>query len=356
MKNLFISLLFVAGLALAYLLLSPSPIDSAAYQPPAPPSMDGKLSPNNLLKKSQLLALGQVHGPEDVDVDSEGRVYGSTQDGKIIRVLADGSVEDFAITGGRPCGLHFDAEGNLIVADAYKGLLSIDPTGTITTLLTEAEGVPFKFTDDLDISEEGIIYFTDASSKFNASEYMLDLFEARPYGRLISFNPKTGITKVLMRDLYFGNGVALAKQEDFVLVNETWRYRVLRYWLKGKKAGSHDVFIDNLPGFPDGISSNRRGTFWLALTTTRNANLDLMHPYPWLKNFSAKLPEAIKPKPPAYGLVVALNEHGEVLKSYHDTDGKHIQEVTSVQEHNGFIYLGSRRNDRIGKLKLDGGF
>lgn len=56
-------------------------------------------------------------------------------------------------------------------------------------------------------------------------------------------------------------------REDFVLVNETYRYRIVRYWLKGPKAGTHEVFIDNLPGFPDNISSNRKGTFWLALFT-----------------------------------------------------------------------------------------
>ncbi len=80
-------------------------------------------------------------------MDSQGRVYGGTQDGKIMRLLPDGQLEVFAETKGRPLGLQFDKKENLIVCDAYKGLLSIDPQGKIKVLATSADGVLFKFTD-----------------------------------------------------------------------------------------------------------------------------------------------------------------------------------------------------------------
>ena len=88
---------------------------------------------------------------------------------------------------------------------------------------------------------------------------MLDLLEGRPYGRFIVYDPSTNEAEVLLKDLYFPNGVALSSSEEFVLINETWRYRILRYWLKGQHAGQKEVFIDNLPGFPDGVSSNDKG-------------------------------------------------------------------------------------------------
>ena len=65
---------------------------------------------------------------------------------------------------------------------------------------------------------------------------------------LVRNDPATGKTETLLKDLYFANGVTLSANEDFVLVNETYRYRITRYWLSGEKAGTHDVFIDNLPG------------------------------------------------------------------------------------------------------------
>ena len=354
MKKIILGILGILVIWVVIFLLQSAPIDPAAYTPPKAPGLTGVLAPNHLLQKAELLAQGKINGPEEVAVDSQGRVYGGTQDGKILRLLRDGKLEIFAETKGRPLGLQFDKNENLIVCDAYKGLLSIDPQGKIKVLATSAEGGPFKFTDALDISSGGVIYFTDASSKYQQDEYLYDLLESKPHGRFMSYDPFTGQVKVLLKGLYFANGVALSQQEDFVLANETYRYRIIRYWLKGPKAGTHEVFIDNLPGFPDNISSNRKGTFWLALFTVRNDIVDKLHPYPFLKEQMSKLPKAFWPKPKPYGLVLALDETGKITKSLHEPTGKHLKEITSAREYGGYLYLGSLHNDRIGKYKLPG--
>lgn len=352
MKKIILGIAGILVILFIVFFLQSAPVDPAAYTPPKSPELTGVLAPNNLLQKTELLALGKINGPEEVAVDSQGRVYGGTQDGKIMRLLPDGRLETFAETNGRPLGIQFDKNNNLIVCDAYQGLLSIDPRGTIKVLVTSADGVPFKFTDALDISNDGTIYFTDASSKYPQSKYLYDLLESKPYGRFLSYNPATGQTKVLLTDLYFANGVALSQQEDFVLINETYRYRILRYWLKGPKAGTHEIFADNLPGFPDNISSNRKGTFWLALFTVRNKIVDTLHPSPVLKAQMSKLPKALWPKPKPYGLILALDEEGKILQSLHEPTGKHLKAITSAREYDGYLYIGSLHNDRIGKYRL----
>ena len=340
----------IAGAA-CYLAITPSPIQPLAWQPQPAPLMTGVLEPNDTLMKAELLAQGQIHGPEDTAVDAEGRVYAGLHDGRVVRI-ADGKVETFANTGGRPLGMDFDAQGNLVLADAYKGLLRIDPAGKIEVLASAADGVPFAFTDDLDIASDGRIYFTDASSKFQQPDYLLDLLEGRPYGRLMVFDPASGKTEVLLKELYFANGVALSQNEDFVLVNETYRYRITRYWLKGDKAGQHDIFIDNLPGLPDNLQGDRAGTFWVALPTPRKADADFLHRHPWLKAQLAKLPRALWPKAVPYGFAIALNENGEIVRSLHDTSGTHLRMVTSVKPVGDYLYFGSLDNDRIGKLQI----
>jgi len=345
-------LLLPIAITAAYLALTPSPIDPLAWDAPKAPDMTGVLEPNDSLMKAELLAQGQLHGPEDSAVDAQGQVYAGLHDGRIVRIKSDGSLETFADTQGRPLGMNFDAASNLIVADAYKGLLSINPEGQIKVLATEAEGVPFRFTDDVDIASDGRIYFSDASAKFQQPDYILDLLEARPHGRLMRHDPATGKTEVLLKDLYFANGVALSANEDFVLLNETYRYRISRYWLKGEKAGTHDIFIDNLPGLPDNLQGDRAGTFWVALPSPRKANVDFLHKSPWLKAQISKLPRAFWPKVTPYGLVIALNENGEIVRSLHDTSGTHLRMVTSVKPVGDYLYLGSLENDRIGKLKI----
>lgn len=351
MKWLLVGLL-VIFLLLGSFLLTPSPVDSRAWDAPAPPAMTGVLAPNERLRLADLLARGQLYGPEDTTVDANGVLYTGTQDGWIVRVFPDGRVENWLETGGRPLGLAFDQQGNLIVADAWKGLLSISPEGEVTVLAREAEGTPFRFTDDVAIAPDGRIYFTDASSRFRQPDYVLDLLEMRPHGRLLRYSPKTRKTEVLLGNLHFANGVAVSPDGYYVLVNETWKYRILKYWITGPNAGQAEVFADNLPGFPDNLAVDGKGRYWVAFPTLRNPQVDAMHGKPWLKDLVAKLPDSLKPKPQEYGLVVAFDARGQMLTSLHDTRGSHLQEITSVNPHDGILYFGSLHNDRIGRLPL----
>lgn len=333
--------------------LWPAPIDPVAYTPPSEQDSNTAFPKNNDLEDAEVFPLQFSRGPEDVAVDRAGRIYGGLHDGRVVRILADGTQETFAtIEGGRPLGLHFDAAGNLIVADAWKGLLSISPDGVITVLSTEEGGVPFAFTDDLDIASDGKIYFSDASDTYGQPDYRLDLLEARGHGRLLVFDPATGETTKLLDGLYFANGIALSQNEDFVLVNETGRYRVSRYWLKGDKAGQHDIFIDNLPGFPDGISANRQGVFWLAIPSPRNPMMDKIHPLPWAKKLVAKLPTFLQPSAIKRGFVVALDEGGHVIRTLQDTDGSQVYMVTSAEQVGDTLYLGSLEAPQIARIRV----
>lgn len=338
--------------AAVYLTLTPSPIDPLAWDAPAAPPLSGVMAPNQDLQQAELLGLGALAGPEDTAVDADGRIYAGLHDGRIVRLAADGSVSLFADTGGRPLGMDFDSDGNLIVADAYRGLLRIEPQGQVQVLSREADGLPFAFTDDLDIAGDGRIYFSDASSRFEQPDYLLDLLEARPHGRLLRYDPASGATEVLLDGLYFANGVALSKNQDFVLVNETYRYRITRYWISGPKAGQRDVFADNLPGLPDNLQGDGKGTFWVALPTPRKADADFLHRHPWLKAQIAKLPRMFWPKATPYGLVIALDENGRIVRSLHDAGGEHLRMITSAKPVGDSLYLGSLDNDRIGRLSL----
>jgi sugar lactone lactonase YvrE len=354
-RRIALASLLVLVAAVVWLLAAPSPIDPVAYVPPPPPQMIGVLAPNDLLRRAERLALGKVRGPETAVVDAAGRIYGGTEDGRIVRVTESGGkerVETFARTGGRPLGLCFDAAGNLIVADGRKGLLSLDPEGRIAVLATAAEGVPFRFTDDVKVASDGVIYFTDASSRFGVGEHLYDLLEARPHGRLLAYDPASKTTRVLLRGLYFANGVALSRDEGFILVAETYRCRIRRLWLRGPRKGTTDVFADNLPGYPDGVASDGRGTFWVAMFTVRNKAADRLQPRPWAKRLLAKLPSFLWPRPEPYGLVLAFGERGRLLRSLHDPGGRHVSPITSVQPAGDVLYLGTLTGDWIGRYRL----
>ncbi|TGK95431.1 SMP-30/gluconolactonase/LRE family protein [Leptospira brenneri] len=321
--------------------------DPVAYEPPTKPESVGVYTPNTELQKSILLAIGKVKGLESLEVDTDGNIYGGDKDGRIIRITLKGEIKPIAKTGGRPLGIQFDKLGNLIIADAYRGLLSLDKEGKITVLVSEYKGKPFKFTDDVDIASDGKIYFSDASV-YEQKEYLYDLLEARPYGRVFVYDPKTKETELLADGLYFANGIALSKNEDYLLVNETYRYRITKLWLKGPKKGSKETVIENLPGFPDNITRNESGDFWVALFTVRNDRMDNMHPSPVVKRMISFLPKFLWPKPEPYGYALKMDGNGKVLMTLHDPGGEHLKEVTSVLEKKRQLYIGSLYNDRVG--------
>nr|VFK22482.1 MAG: hypothetical protein BECKMB1821G_GA0114241_100236 [Candidatus Kentron sp. MB]VFK28810.1 MAG: hypothetical protein BECKMB1821I_GA0114274_100737 [Candidatus Kentron sp. MB]VFK74106.1 MAG: hypothetical protein BECKMB1821H_GA0114242_100137 [Candidatus Kentron sp. MB] len=71
-----------------------------------------------------------------------------------------------------------------------------------------------------------------------------------------------------------------------------------------------------------------------------------------MKNLLAKLPPFLLPDAESYGLVLALDEQGNIVRSLHDVGGAHVKEITSVEEHDGYLYLGNLHQDWIGRLKL----
>jgi sugar lactone lactonase YvrE len=352
-RNILCALGALFAILIGYLLLWPVSIDPAPWSPPEPPSTEsGIFETNSRLRDAKRLPIGGI-GPEDVAVDRQGRIYGGLVDGRIMRLKPDGTrPTQFAHTGGRPLGLHFDGRDNLIVADAVKGLLSIDPKGKITSLAKAQGEVPFGFADDVDVAPDGIIYFSDASSRWGVHHYREDVMEHRPHGRLLAYDPKTKKTRLVVDKLFFANGVAVSHDGTYVLVNETTTYRVKRHWLAGPRRGKTEVFIDNLPGFPDGISAGRDGLFWIAVFSPRVKLLDRVLPSPWLRKVIYRLPRFLQPDPVRHGIVLAVDGHGRVKHNLQDPSADSYSPVTSVQQHGDMLYLGSLSYPGIARIAV----
>ncbi|HEY0078319.1 MAG TPA: SMP-30/gluconolactonase/LRE family protein [Pyrinomonadaceae bacterium] len=349
-RKLLLLFLLALGLLSLYLLLWPVPINPEGWTPPPAPAREGVYARNSRLASVEIIGRGVGTGPEGVAVDAEGRIYGGMVDGRIVRFARDGSrAELFARTGGRPLGMDFDREGNLIVADADRGLLSVSKEGKVEVLCTSADGVPFRFTNDVSIAADGTIYFSDASYKYPVARYKWDLFEHRPNGRLLAYDPKSKSVRLLVGGLYFANGVAVSPDQSFVLVVETGKYRVRRFWLDPSRRPQSDIFIENLPGFPDGISSDARSRFWLALISPRNPLLDRLLSRPFLRKILLRLPASLQPAPARDSVVLALDPSGRVVENLQDPAGRFAQ-ISSVQEHAGFLYFGSLGEDALARL------
>lgn len=348
-------LLLVA--TVAHFLFAPVPISPKAFEPALNPGYTGPFARNERLGAVERLPLpAGLFGPEDGALGPDGLLYLSMRDGSIVRgEPAIGAMEVWVSTDGAPLGLDFGSDGTLWVADAYRGLLSIDRAGAVRVRCAEVDGVPLDYADDVAVTRDGIVYFTDASTKFGARAHggtypasVLDAFEHGRYGRLLRFDSRDDQVRVLRTGLAFANGVALSADERHLYVVETGENRVLTLARTGPTAGRVDVLIDGLPGFPDNIETGRDGRLWVGLVVPRNALLDFSADKPWLRTMAFRLPPFIRPKPADYGHLLSLSEQGQVLQDLqHPSAYTHI---TGALETDAGLYLTSLTEPALGRM------
>lgn len=345
------ALLCLPIVPLGYLLFWPTVVNPIAWQAPAVRDL-AQITQRSLADLEQISMRGQQGiGSEDVSVDAGGIIHAGVNDGRILKYAADGQfIGELAQTGGRPLGHHFDPQGNLIVADADRGLLRIGADGALELLSNSHDQLPYRFTDDVDVARDGKIYFSDASSRYSRSEIKLEFLESRAHGRLLMFDPASGETHLLRDQLYFANGVALNAGQDALLFTETTRYRVMRLWLSGEKQGQLEIVVDALPGMPDGISRASDGGFWVAMVSPRSAVLDGLAPYPWLRKIIARLPAALLPAVKPFAMVIKLDAAGNPTHVLHDPASRRISHISSVEEAAGALYLGSFSTSAFGRI------
>ncbi len=370
--------------AVAYLLLWPVPIEPRAWVAPPNAGHVGAHAPNRRLAGLQLIDIGQNVGPEHVVMRQEGgvqKLYAALASGAILRMNADGTQQEpFINTGGRVLGFDFDADGNLIAADAIKGLLSVSPAGVITvlanTVQVDGRSDPIRYADAVVVSRSpaalGKIYFSDASTRFGPEQFggtfnasVLDILEQSATGRVLEYDPISRKTRVVLRGLSFANGVALSSDEQSLFVTETGRYRVWRVQVAAQNvdasAGESPmarVLLDNLPGYPDNLmrglpTANGEAKLWLGFAKPRGAAADSISSKPWLKRVTLRLPRALWPVPPAYGHVVAFTESGKIVQNLQDPSGAY-PETTGVTETPDRLYVQSLHANVLGWLPNTG--
>jgi len=322
------------------------------WQPPKAPARAKLEQGSRPLPVMRVIPVSGV-GAEDVVLDADGRLITGVEDGRILRISNEGrQIEQVADTGGRPLGIELLPDGRLLVCDAHRGLLRVDPdSGSIDVLAYEVDGRPMLFCNNAAVARDGTMYFSDSSRRFGIEHWRAEMIEHSGTGRLLRLDA-SGSVSVVMDGLEFANGVTLAADESFVAVAETGAYQVRRLWLTGPSAGSVDVFVSNLPAVPDNMSTGSDGLIWIALPSHRPAALDWLHSKPpLLRKLSWALPERFQPGESRTVWVMAVDGDGRVV---HDLQGPgdRYHMVTGVRERAGRVYLGSLVESAVAVLEL----
>ena len=144
------------ALAFTYLNFWPTPIEPKRWPSPKNADYIGAFKQNSLLEELTFFDISGTRGPEGLALGNDGTIYASSNEGWIPRHNpSTGGIDRWLTTGGRPLGIAVDQESNLLVADAFLGLLSISPNQTITILSNRVNGSPIKHANGADIAPDG---------------------------------------------------------------------------------------------------------------------------------------------------------------------------------------------------------
>jgi ribose transport system permease protein len=321
---------------------------------------------NNKLGDVEIIGLGVVEEPEDVILDRAGNLYCGTRQGDIVRFLAPDHKkhEIFAHPGGHPLGMAFDRDENLVTCIPGMGVYKVSPGGEVAKITDETNRSAFsiiddsrlKFADDLDIAPDGRIFFSEATIRYDMTTWPQDALESRPSGRIVCFNPHTQTTRTEIKRLVFPNGICMHRDGMSFFFAQTWMCRIMRYWFDGPKKGTIEQVIKDLPGYPDNINRASDGAYWFTLCGTRTPALDLALRMP---AFRRRMACRVAPDEWMFpnlntGCVLKFDDQGKILDALWDLAGVNHPMITSIREHDGYLYLAGVSNNRIGKYRIPG--
>lgn len=350
MKRILVGI-FVVGLG--YLAFWPVPVEPEVYEPLKGPTYTGEFEANDAMAMLDMVLLPEgAEGPEDLARLPNGQIFTTDLTGGLYRI--DGaSPEKIEDLGGRPLGLKAGRDGALYIADSYRGILRWNGPGQLETLVSEINGSKLIYANQLDVARDGTIYFSNSSDRFDPETMggtkptsVLTIWEQSNSGYVARRLPD-GRVETIATGFVYTNGVALSQDEDFLLIAETGRARVHRLWLKGPKAGTQELFLGNLPGYPDNIEAQGDGTFWLALASPR-VPAEVLMPYPFLRKVIWRLGPAVRPAPIHRGMVIQVDESGNILRNLQDPSGR-FGVTTSALIADGQFYVMSLDGPGFGR-------
>ncbi|MBI4790047.1 MAG: SMP-30/gluconolactonase/LRE family protein [Chloroflexi bacterium] len=197
--------------------------------------------------------------------------------GCVTHISADGKTRCVVAKTGRPNGLALDKNGVVWVAESStSALLRLSLNGRVEKFLSECNGEPFLFPNDLCFGPDGNLYMTDSGilpDQFApGGKLRPDYASVKPDGRVYQISVQAKRVKKLDSGILFTNGIAFGPDKN-LYVNETLTGMIYRYsWRDGVIVGPRERFgnvIDPAePDFfkgPDGMKFAANGYLYVSV-------------------------------------------------------------------------------------------
>jgi ribose transport system permease protein len=260
--------------------------------------------------------------------------------------------------GGRPLGLAFDQDGRIVVCVAGRGLVRVTTGGrerlltdqTRRSLFSVQDDTTIRMADDLDIAPNGVIYFTDATKRYDIENLGARSAGGAPRtGRLLSYDPRsrrpapnatisfspTASASPMTASTCWWPAPGPAR--SWSLTSPTCPLARASSWT-------------GCPGYPDNINRASDGGYWIALAGMRKPVFDQAMRYPRLRR---RMTKRVPPTNWLFGNlniggVLKIDGAGKIVDAFWDASDGPLYMITSMREHKGALYLGgvTKRQNR----------
>jgi gluconolactonase len=188
-------------------------------------------------------------------------VFTETTANRITRIAPDGSTSAFLEQTNGANALGFDAAGELYAVQVLEPRVGIiAPAGSVRTLAERYEGLPFGRPNDLVVSRNGNVYFTDSGAA--GAQAQPQKPTAKPAVYRIS---PEGSLQRLAADIERPNGIQLSPDEKTLYVANTLGEHVLAYALNADGSVGQRRDFARLAGWSKGDSGWSSGADGLAV-------------------------------------------------------------------------------------------
>jgi len=186
-------------------------------------------------------------------------IFSDTPTDRLLRWVPGRPVEVFREKANGPGGNAFDAEGRLYTCETRaRRVTRTDKTGAIDVLADRFEGKRFNAPNDLVVSHNGNLYFTDPAFGWQSDNRELDF-----YG-VFHLSPKGGI-KLVAKPQGRPNGIALSPNGRVLYVSNSDERNIRAYDVDHNGDTSNErVLVAKVDGIPGGIRVDEKGDLFVA--------------------------------------------------------------------------------------------
>jgi len=186
-------------------------------------------------------------------------IFSDTPSDRLLKWTPGQPVTVFREQANGPSGNAFDAEGRLYTCETRtRRVTRTDKDGKVEVLADHFEGKRFNAPNDIAVSHNGNVYFTDPAFGWQADNRELDF-----YG-VYHIAPKGGI-KVVAKPQGRPNGIAISPNGRVLYVTNADERNVRAYDLDHNGDGSNErILVAKVDGIPGGIRADEKGDLYVA--------------------------------------------------------------------------------------------